>query len=344
MTLVGAFHLTGAFPVGRRVIFEEFGGPEVLHIVEAPDDTAGEGEIRLRVRAIGLNRTEITLRSGRSPRKPMLPSRIGFEAAGEIDALGGGVEGFEIGDRVALIPTYSASQYGLYADTSVAPARSLVKLAPGTRFEDGAATWVAFGTAWSGLVDAGAVQASQTVVITAASSSVGLAAIQIAKRLGAQTIAVTRNSAKYEALLNSGADAVVVTERVNLNKEIMRLTDGHGADLILDAVGGPDLPQLMKGTRDGGVLLLYGALATEPTTVSPFDIFGRNIVLRGFALPSIANDATKFRKMVDFISQGLTQGSLKPTIARTFPLSEIVNAHRYLERGEHLGKVVVTTG
>ena len=330
--------------MGRKIIFGEFGGPEVLRLIEAPDEEPIEGEIRLRIRAIGLNRTELTLRSGRSPRRPTLPSRIGFEAAGEIDALGSGVEGFAIGDRVALVPTYGPSQFGLYADTSVAPARSLVKLASGVSFEDAAATWVAFGTAWSGLVDAGTLRASQTVAITAASSSVGLAAIQIAKSLGAKTIAITRSSSKSEALRESGADAVVVSEKGGVDEELLRLTDGRGADLILDAVGGPSLSQLMKGTREGGQLLLYGALATEPTTVSPFDLFGRNITLRGFALPRIAADAAKFRSMVDFISQGLIEGSLKPRIARTFDIAEIADAHRYLERGEQFGKVVVTTG
>ncbi len=329
--------------MGRRIIFGEFGGPEVLRLIETPDDEPGSGEVRLRVRAIGLNRTELTLRSGRSPQKPTLPSRIGFEAAGEIDALGSGVEGFAIGDRVALIPTYGAARFGLYADTSLAPARSLVQLAPGVSFEDAAATWVAFGTAWSGIVSTGALRASQTVAITAASSSVGLAAIQIAKSIGAKTIAITRTSAKSEALLRTGADAVVITEQGGVDKELMGLTDGLGADVILDAVGGPILPQLMKGTREGGLLLLYGALATEPTTVSPFDIFGRNITISGFALTSVASDPAKFRRMRDFISEGLTEGSLKPAIARTFHLTEIVDAHRYLENGERFGKVIVTT-
>ncbi len=329
--------------MGRRVIVEAFGEPEALSLIEVPDEEPGEGEVRLRVHVIGLNRTEVTLRSGKSPRKPELPSRIGFEAAGEVVALGSGVEGFAVGDRVALIPTYGASQYGLYADTSVAPARSLVKLAPTDSFEDAAATWVAFGTAWSGLIHAGALQPSQTVAITAASSSVGLAAIQIAKSIGAKTIALTRTSSKAQALLAHGADEVLVTQNHAVNEELLRMTNDAGADLILDAVGGSGLPQLMKGTREGGLILLYGALATEPTTVSSYDIFARNLTLRGFALPRVASEPAAFRRMVTFISEGLVQGSFKPLIARTFSLSEIVEAHRYLEHGEHLGKVIVTT-
>ena len=136
----------------------------VLQIEEVETPAPGAGEVLLRVRAIGLNRTELTLRSGRSPVKPPLPSRIGSEAAGEIVALGPDVSGFSIGERVALVPTYGAAQYGLYGETSLAPARSLVKIPTGQTLTDAAATWVAFGAAWSGLIAVGQIKAkaSQT--------------------------------------------------------------------------------------------------------------------------------------------------------------------------------------
>ena len=330
--------------MGKAVTFDTFGGPEVLRLHEVPEEQPASGEVLLRVRAIGLNRTEQTLRSGRSPQKPQLPSRIGFEAAGEIELIGPAVEGFHVGDRVALVPTYGASQYGLYAEKSLAPARSLVKLAPDVSYEEAAATWVAFGTAWSGLVDAGKLTASQTVAVTAASSSVGLAAIQIAKSLGARVIAITRTKDKSQALLDHGADAVIVSQTQEVDTELQRLTDGVGVDLALDAVGGGALPKLFKGTRNGGLVLLYGALETQPTFVPPFDIFGRGITLRGFALPAIARDPEKLHALIRFIQSGIANGSLRPTIARTFELSDIIDAHRYMESGEQFGKIVVITG
>src|SRR6202040_2426761 len=164
----------------RTVRIHAFGDAGVLRIEDMVTSEPGAGEIRLRIHAIGLNRTEVTLRSGRSPVKPPLPSSIGFEAAGVIEALGPDVSGFDVGDRVALVPAFGAAQYALYGEVSLAPARSLVAIPDHVSFSEAAATWVAYGTAWGGLVVIGALEAGQTVLIPAASSSVGVAAIQIA--------------------------------------------------------------------------------------------------------------------------------------------------------------------
>src|ERR1700722_9045572 len=223
----------------RGVRIHELGGPEVLRIEKVEVEEPGEGEVRIRIRAIGINRTEITLRSGRSPAKPPLPTKIGWEAAGEIEAIGAEVKGFAIGDRVALVPAYAASRYGLYGESSLAPARSLIKIPDAVSFEQAAATWAAYGTAWAGLMALGRLAAGQTVLLPAASSSVGLAAIQISKRVGAQPIALTRTSSKADELRVHGAAAIVATEEQDLVREIKRLTDGNGAELVFDPVGGP---------------------------------------------------------------------------------------------------------
>src|SRR5580693_1662659 len=245
----------------RSVRIHEFGGPEVLRIEKIEVEEPGEGEVRMRIRGIGINRTEITLRSGRSPAKPPLPTKIGFEAAGEIEAIGAGVKGFAIGDRVALVPAYAASRYGLYGESSLAPARSLIKIPVGVSFEHAAATWAAYGTAWAGLAALGRLAAGQTVLLPAASSSVGLAAIQIANRLGALPIALTRTSLKADELRAHGAAAVVATEEQDVVSEIKRLTDGKGADLVFDPAGGPTFAKLVEATASGGLLLLSGALS-----------------------------------------------------------------------------------
>ena len=253
----------------RSVRIHEFGGPEVLRLEDVVVGEPGAGEVRLRIHAIGLNRTELTLRSGRLPVKPTLPSSIGFEAAGVIDALGPNVSGLSIGDRVALVPAYSSSQYGLYGEVSLAPARSLVGIPDGVGFVEAAATWAAFGTAWSGLVAVGALAAGQSVVISAASSSVGLAAIQIANLLGARPIALTRTSKKAPALLAHGAAAVVAVDEQDVVTEISRQTGGVGANLAFDPVGGPGFARLAKSAAAGGTLVLYGALDSRPTVVPP---------------------------------------------------------------------------
>jgi NADPH:quinone reductase-like Zn-dependent oxidoreductase len=326
----------------RSVRIHEFGGPEVLRVDDVGVGEPGTGEVRLRIHAIGLNRTELTLRSGRLPVKPSLPSPIGFEAAGVIEALGPHVSGFSVGDRVALVPAYSASQYGLYGEASLAPARSLVAIPDNVGFVEAAATWVAFGTAWSGLVAVGALAAGQNVLISAASSSVGLAAIQIANLLEARPIALTRTSTKAQALRALGATAVVATEEQDVAAEIHRLTGGVGAHLVFDPVGGPGFAVLAKSAAAGGTLVLYGALDVRPTVVPPFDIFARNLTIRGVALPVLARDDVKLAELKRFVSEGLARGALRPTIARTFSFDDIANAHRLIEAGEQIGKIVVT--
>jgi NADPH:quinone reductase-like Zn-dependent oxidoreductase len=326
----------------RSVRIHEFGGPEALRVDDVALGEPGTGEVRLRIHAIGLNRTELTLRSGRLAVKPSLPSLIGLEAAGVIEALGPNVSGFSVGDRVALVPAYNASQYGLYGEASLAPARSLVAIPDNVGFVEAAATWVAFGTAWSGLVAVGALAAGQSVLISAASSSVGLAAIQIANFLGARPIALTRTSKKATALLAHGATAVVATEEQDVVAEIHRLTAGVGANLVLDPVGGPGFAVLAKSAAAGGTLVLYGALDARPTVVPPFDIFARNLTIRGVALPVLARDDLKLAELKRFASEGLARGALRPTIARTFAFDDIANAHRFIEAGDQIGKIVVT--
>jgi NADPH:quinone reductase-like Zn-dependent oxidoreductase len=327
--------------MSRSIVLNGFGGPEVLRIQQTSVPLPAPDEVRLRIHAIGINRTEITLRSGRSVVKPALPTGIGFEAAGEIETIGANVTGYSIGDRVALIPTYNAAQYGLYGELSLAPARSLVKVPDQMSFVDAAATWVAFGTAWGGVRSVGSLTPGETVLITAASSSVGLAAIQIANRMGARAIAVTRTMRKAEALRSHGAAYVIATAEQQLESEVKRLTDGNGADLVFDAVGGPGFSALAKSTKTGGLIVLYGALDTNATVVSPFDVFARDLTIRGLALPALAKDEQAREALKSFVQTGLDVGSLRPVIAKTFPFDEIANAHRYVESAEHIGKVVI---
>lgn len=326
----------------RSVRIHEFGNPDVLKIEDVAVGEPGAGEVRLHIHAIGLNRTELTLRSGRAPVKPALPSGIGFEAAGVIEALGADVSGFAAGDRVALVPAYGAAQYPLYGDVSLAPARSLVGIPEHVSFVEAAATWAAYGTAWAGLIAIGHLAARQTVLISAASSSVGLAAIQIATRIGARPVALTRSRDKADALLHHGATAVIATGEQDVVAEVKRLTDGKGAELVFDPVGGPGFADLARATANGGTLVLYGALATGPTVVPPFDILARDLTVRGLALTARTRDDVQLAELKSFVNEGLADGTLRPTIDRTFAFDDIAAAHRFIEAGEQVGKIVVT--
>ncbi|MGV1794397.1 zinc-dependent alcohol dehydrogenase family protein [Rhizobium sp. A37_96] len=326
----------------RSVRIHAFGDADVLRIEDIDIGEPGEGEVRLRIKAIGLNRTEITLRSGRSPIKPALPTGLGFEAAGVIEALGSGVTGFSVGDRVALVPAYGAAQYPLYGESAQVPVRSLVRIPDGVDYTVAASTWAAYGTAWGALVAVGGLTAGQTVLISAASSSVGIAAIQIANRLGARAIALTRTSAKADPLLRAGASAVVATSEQDIVTEVKALTDNRGADLVADPVGGPGFSELARATASGGRLVLYGALDTKPTVIPPFEVFARDLTIRGLALTALTRDDAQLAALKQFVTGGLADGSLRPTIARTFPFDQIADAHRFMEAGEQVGKIVVT--
>jgi NADPH:quinone reductase-like Zn-dependent oxidoreductase len=325
----------------RSVLIHEFGDADVLRIEDVGIGEPGIDEVRLRVHAIGLNRTEIALRSGRSPVKPALPSVIGFEAAGVVESVGPAVSNLAVGDRVAVIPSFGAAQYGLYGEVSLAPARSLVRLPDQVGFAEAAASWVAFGAAWGGLVSVGHLAAGQSVLITAASSSVGLAAIQIANKLGARPIALTRGAAKAAALRAHGAAAVIATGTQDVLAEVRRLTDGKGTALAFDPVGGPDFATLVHAIAAGGTAVLYGVLDPRPTVVAPVDIMTRNVTIRGLSLPNLTRDDATLAELKAFVGAGLVDGTLRPTIARTFPFDRIADAHRFIEAGEQVGKTVV---
>ena len=324
----------------RSVRFHKFGGPEVLQIENVIVTEPGPDEVRLRIKAIGLNRGEILMRSGRAATRANLPAQLGVEAAGVIEVLGSDVKGLAVGDRVAVIPGDLGRGY--YSEVALAPARTLVKIPPTQSWKDAAATWMAFGTAWTGLVDIARLSRGQTVLITAASSSAGLAAIQTARKVGANPVALTRTHVKAAALLEAGATHVIATEEQDVVTEVARLTGGKGAEVVFDAVGGPAFEKLAEATATGGLLLAYGRFSPEVTPLPLAQLLWKDLTVRGFVLPNAVVHDEKLAALKQFISEGLASGTLRPIIARTFPFDEIVAAHRYLESGSQFGKVVVT--
>ncbi|WP_400770022.1 zinc-dependent alcohol dehydrogenase family protein [Methylosinus sporium] len=328
--------------MSRIIRFHRLGGPEVLQIDEMELRAPKAGEIRLRVRAIGLNRAESMFRSGAYIEAARLPSLLGYEASGEIEAMGEGVTGFSIGDAVSTMPAFSMTEYGVYGDAAIVPAHAVVKHPKSLSWSEAAAIWMQYLTAYGALVEIGGVLADDRVIVTAASSSVGLAAIQIARAAGATPIAVTRKNAKREALLKAGAGHVVVAERDDLVEKTRSITEGKGARLVFDPIGGPGVEALAEAAAIGGTIFLYGALSSEPTPFPLFAAIRKQLTLRGYTLFSVTLDPQKRERGVRFILDGLATGSLRPIIARSFPLEQIVEAHRFLESNEQIGKVVVT--
>ncbi|MBZ9849903.1 zinc-dependent alcohol dehydrogenase family protein [Mesorhizobium sp. CA14] len=327
--------------MARVVRFHSHGGPEVLRIEDMEVPPPDPGEVRIRVRALGLNRAETSMRSGSYIERPTLPSGLGLEAAGIVEAVGAGVEVFALGDAVSVIPPRSMARWPAYGELVNFPAKLVVKHPPSLSFEAAAATWMQYLTAYGALIDIAGLDRGEPVVITAASSSVGLAAIQIANIIGAVPIAVTRTSAKKMALLGAGAAYVVTSQEEDLEARLREIAP-HGVRVVLDPVGGPIFTPLTAAMARGGILIEYGGLSPEPTPFPLFDVLAKTLTLRGYLVHEITGDPARLEAAKAFILDGLASGALKPVIARTFPFEEIAEAHRFLEAGEQFGKIVVT--
>jgi NADPH:quinone reductase-like Zn-dependent oxidoreductase len=325
----------------KTVRIHQTGGPEVLRLEDLPVGNPGPGEIRIRVQSIGLNRSEIGYRAGGYPVKPTLPSLMGYEACGIVEALGPGVQGHAVGDQVCVIPTYRLGEYGVYAESAIVPVKSVIGVPPGLTPVQASAVWMAYLTAYA-IIEVAKVGIGDYVLIPAASSSVGLAAIQLANWAGAVPIALTRRSTKAAALREQGAQHVVATEETDVVAEVMRITAGKGARTAFDPVGGPFVEKLCNSLAEEGILFIYGGLSEQPTPYPHWPVALKGLSLRGWVFSSIAGKPERFTRVRQVILTGLASGHLKPVIAKTFTLDHIVDAHAYMESNQQIGKVVVT--
>lgn len=326
----------------RIVRFHKTGGPEVLQIDNIEVPPPGPGEVRIQVKALGLNRAEAMFRQGKYLEQPVFPSRLGYEASGTVEAIGPGVTGIAPGDVVSVIPPPSQAKYGVYGEVAIVPAPFVVKHPPELSFVDAAAVWMQYMTAYGALIDIANVKKGDFVVIPAASSSVGLAAIQLCNLAGATPIATTRTSAKRKSLLDAGAAFVIATEEEDLAGKLKEITGGKGARIVFDPVGGKTVNALAEGMAPGGILFIYGALSPDPTPFPLFTAMSKSLSMRAYVLFEILRDPARFEKAKKFILDALASDKLKPIIAKTFPLDQIVEAHRYLESNQQFGKIVVT--
>ncbi|MBR1220764.1 zinc-dependent alcohol dehydrogenase family protein [Bradyrhizobium sp. U87765 SZCCT0131] len=327
--------------MARVVRFHEHGGPEVLRIETVAPAAPGPGEVAIGVKALGLNRAEALLRMGTYIETPALPSGLGLEAAGIVEQVGANVTGLAPGDAVSIIPPISMVRWPAYGDRITFPAELVVRHPPSLGWEEAAAVWMAYLTAYGALIDIAGLRRDDVVVITAASSSVGLAAIQIVNSVGAVAVAVTRTGRKAQALRDAGAAHVVATAEEDLEARLVEIAGPAGVRVVLDAIGGSIFTPLTAAMARGGILIEYGGLSPEPTPFPLFAVLGKTLTLRGYLVHEIIGDPTRLAAAKAFILDGLASGALKPVIARTFAFDDIVAAHRYLESNEQFGKIVV---
>lgn len=326
----------------RVVRFHSIGGPEVLQVEDVTVREPGEGEIRVRIEAIGLNRAEAMFRAGQYLEQPVFPATNGYEASAIVAKLGPGVTGFDVGAPVSVIPAFPLTRYGVYGDEAVVPVHAVMKRPAGLTAVEAATVWMAYLTVYGALVDIANVQKGDAVVITAASSSVGLAAIQSVNHLGAVSIAATRTRAKAEDLKRHGAQHVIVTDEEDLAVRVMEITAGKGARVIFDPAAGPMLVKLAEAAAPGGIIIEYGALSPDPAPFPLFPVLAKGLSIRGYTLFEFLPVRAKIEAAAAFIHGGFASGAFKPVVAKVFELADIVEAHRYLEGNTQLGKVVVT--
>lgn len=328
--------------MARVVRFHKIGGPEVLQIDNIDVPPPDSGEVQIKVKALGLNRAESMFRSGKYLSHPKFPSQLGYEASGIIEKVGPGVMGLAPGDVVSIVPPHDQGKYGVYGELATVPSKYVVKHPSSLSFVEAAAIWMQYMTAYGALIDIAAIQKGDYVVIPAASSSVGLAAIQLCNIVGAIPIATTRTSGKRKDLQKAGAAHVIATQEEDLAARIKEITGGKGARVVFDPVGGKTVLALAEGMANGGILFQYGALSPEPTPFPLMAALTKSLSMRGYVLFEIVANPERFEKAKKYILDLLSSGKVKPIIAKTFPLEEIVEAHRYLESNQQFGKIVVT--
>ena len=274
--------------------------------------------------------------------QPELPSRLGYEVAGVIDAVGEGVDKGWLGKSVSTIPGFSMNRYGTLGEEAVVPVTALGEYPRNLRPVEATAIWMQYLTAYGALVHYGGVQAGDFVSIPAASSSVGLAAIQIVRDAGAIAIAVTRSSAKKDELLALGAHHVIATAEEDYVARVQQITGGKGVRLTFDPVAGPFVETLAAAAAPGGIIFEYGWLSGLPTPFPLFAALGRGLTVRGYVLMEITMQPELLAKAKQYVVERLANGRFVPKIARTFALAQTVEAYQYLESNQQVGKIVIT--
>ena len=324
------------------VRFHQLGGPEVLQIEDVPLQQPQKGEVRLRVEAAGLNRAEALFTRGQYLEQPELPARIGYEVAGIVEAVGEGVDHGWLGKRAATVPAFSMNAYGTLGEQAVVPEMALTEYPSNLTAEQAAAAWMQYLTAYGALVFYGKVAAGDFVSIPAASSSVGLAAIQIVRDAGATAIAVTRKSTKKDELIALGAHHVIASEEEDYVARVRAITGGKRIRITFDPVAGPFVEKLAAAAAQEGVIFIYGGLSMQPTPFPLFQSFRNAVSLRAYSLREITMRPERLALARKYVFDRLADGRFVPKIARTFAYKDTAEAYRYLESNQQVGKVVIT--
>jgi NADPH:quinone reductase-like Zn-dependent oxidoreductase len=337
----------------RQVVILRHGPPEVLTLREAPDPTPGEGELRVAVRASGVNFADILARLGLYPDAPKPPVVVGYEVCGTVDRVGSGVAAPRVGDRVVAL-----TRFGGYADQVVVPAAFAFPVPPAIDAAAAAAIPVNYVTALIALYRMANVAAGETVLVHGAGGGVGIAATQLAKLRGA-TVIGTASAAKHEAIRALGVDHTIDYRTADVVSEVRRLTNGRGVDVVLDPIGGRSFADSYRMLAPLGRLIAYGvsSIATGDrrslwralTTMvamprfNPLSLMNRNRGVFGLNVGHLWSERDRLAEGMTLLLDEVGAGRLRPIVARTFPLDRAADAHRFMQSRLNIGKVVLIT-
>lgn len=327
--------------MSKTVVFHEAGAPEVLKVEQVEVSSPQVHEVRIHVKSIGVNRADAMYRQGMYIENPIFPAQIGYEAAGIVEAVGSEVTNIAVGDIVNIVPGFSLHNYASYGEYINMPAYAVHKYPSNLSFDEAASVWTSYLTMFGMVVHSGQLKAGQFVVVNAASSSAGLAAIQMTNYVGGIAIALTTSSKKKEALLKAGAAHVIVTSEQDIATEVLKITENVGAHLILDPVVGAKFSNLLSSIAENGKVFVYGALSHEPASFPAFDVLMKTPTIRGYSAIEVMGNMEVLMQAITFIDKGLAEGKLKPVIDKVFSIDDIVAAHNYLESNQQFGKIVV---
>ncbi len=337
----------------RVLVITRHGPPEVLRLEERPEPHAGAGEVRVAVRAAGVNFADLMARVGVYPDAPKPPAVVGYEFAGEIEQVGAGVDGLRPGDRVL-----GGCRFGGYAERVVVRAGNVLPIPEGWSFEEAAALPVSYATAYGALVRYGGLRAGERVLVHAAAGGVGMAATQLAKLSGAEVFG-TASSAKHAAIRSNGVDHPIDYRRGDWTAEVRRIAGGkRPLDVALDPIGGRSFRRSFDLLRPGGRLVCFGASAlmagperdlrrivrtlAETPRFNPLKLSSRSLAVIGFNLLRIWEAEGGLDEYVVPLRGWIEQGAIRPQVAASFALERGAEAHRFVGERRNVGKVVLT--
>jgi len=341
----------------RAVVITRHGGPEVLQVQEQPDPPVGPGEVRIAVKAAGINFADTMARVGLYPEAPKPPCVVGYEVAGDIESVGEGVEDLKVGDRVM-----AGVRFGGQASMVTVPTDQALALPDGWSYEQGAAFPVNYSTSYVALVMMGGLREGERVLIHAAAGGVGISAIQIARSRKAEIFG-TASASKHDAIREQGVQHAIDYRTQDFEQEIRRITSGEGIDLVMDATGPTNFRKDYRLLREGGKLVMYGlseastetgrdmkkllsSLARMPFATLPWwkslqqmsenkGVFGLNMLAW--------QDREGLDRVLDAFNRELEAGtiSIDPVVAESFPFDRAADAHRFIGERRNIGKVVL---